>query len=97
MQAIYKIIAYHSVHILVMLSVNAFCHFSDSGAIHLFGKMNIDSLKIGDYLGIFLFLCIIYGFVHYLHYFLLFTHLIPLIAAIGAKFAATDSVCTLQV
>ncbi|KAK2646526.1 hypothetical protein Ddye_021721 [Dipteronia dyeriana] len=37
------------------------------GAMHFFKKMNIDSLKIGDYL------------------------------AIGAIFAATDSVCTLQV
>lgn len=65
-----------------------------AGAMHFFEKMNVGPLKLGDYLG------------NSLLFFNLETK-IPLItcvwtifcfvAAIGAIFSATDSVCTLQV
>lgn len=66
--------------------------------MHFFHKFNIGSLKIGDYLGIPNFslwyqtIFVLFWF----HYFLL-NCVSSLVAALGAIFSATDSVCTLQV
>ncbi|KAG6731920.1 hypothetical protein I3842_01G152200 [Carya illinoinensis] len=71
------------------------------GAIHFFQKMNIGSLKIGDFLGTIIITLCVYILLFILFYigdnFLPVYLFIPLIAAIGAIFSATDSVCTLQV
>jgi hypothetical protein len=66
----------------------------DTGVTQFFKKMDIGSLDIGDYLG-----------THLCYYFLFLVTLFAVwfslysstISAIGAIFAATDSVCTLQV
>lgn len=74
-----------------------------AGAIAIFEKMGLN-LVIGDYLGNFL--CLTLTHTHmcvnlhiriyiYLHSSLFLTTLV--LTAIGAIFAATDSVCTLQV
>ena len=66
-----------------------------TGVIQFFKEMDIGSLDIGDFLGICPYHSLIFqpGFVHVWvsYYFSL------QFSAIGAIFAATDSVCTLQV
>ncbi|XP_049405396.1 sodium/hydrogen exchanger 1 isoform X1 [Solanum stenotomum] len=75
------------------------CAIISLGAIQTFKKLDIEFLDIGDYLGNFSkpLLCL---FCCWLLVFLPLTALISLslhLLAIGAIFAATDSVCTLQV
>lgn len=90
---------------LVILSVNESSHFFFyfvTGAVHFFKQMNIGTLKIGDYLGTLnsniLSLSLFLSYMSIICItFSCLLNLIHMIAAIGAIFAATDSVCTLQV
>ena len=66
----------------------------DSGATQFFKKMDIGSLDIGDYLGTHLCYSFLFPVNLFAVWFLLYS---STISAIGAIFAATDSVCTLQV
>lgn len=66
-----------------------------SGATKIFKRMDIGSLDVSDYLGIFHsakknFVVNSCGYIS-------LTWVIFIIAALGAIFSATDSVCTLQV
>lgn len=65
----------------------------DAGVMQFFKRMDIGSLDIGDYLGT-SFVSIYFNMIFIIQF--LHCSYLPF-AAIGAIFAATDSVCTLQV
>lgn len=74
-------------------------NYNISGAIAIFSRMNIGTLDVGDFLGklSLLFSTWCSPWKYWCHHVSLISICSVIIAAIGAIFSATDSVCTLQV